>query len=98
MNERIKKMMDEANQYAVSKYHELNPGSESTPRVLEIFSEKFAELIVRECLMTIDDEIGRLTEYSNSIDDEYMKHNVDICIEKCLDNIHNIKEHFGVEE
>ena len=60
--------------------------------------EKFAELIVKECVTTIDDEIGRLTEYSNSIDDAYMKHNVDICIEKCLDNIHNIKEQFGVEE
>ena len=46
--------MDEANQYAVSKYHELNPGSESTPRVLEIFSEKFAELIVRECADVAD--------------------------------------------
>ena len=50
MNERIREMMDKANQHAVSKYHELNHGLESTPRVLEIFSEKFAELIVQECM------------------------------------------------
>lgn len=55
MNERIREMMDEANQYAVSKYHELNPGVDSTPRVLEIFSEKFAELIVEDCRTVISE-------------------------------------------
>ena len=88
MNERIIELAIEARKYAESK-----------PDIYQVaYDKKFAELIVRECVTTIDNEIGRLTEYSNSIDDAYMKHNVDICIEKCLDNIHNIKEHFGVVE
>lgn len=100
MNERIKELKLKAIKLVAESYptkiEDFTDGLDE--RVREKAEEKFAELIVRECLMTIDDEIGRLTEYSNSIDDEYMKHNVDICIEKCLDNIHNIKEHFGVEE
>lgn len=92
MNERIKELWENCDEIH-TRYPKQGSPIYASPELLE----KFAELIVRECLMTIDDEIGRLTEYSNSIDDEYMKHNVDICIEKCLDNIHNIKEHFGVE-
>ena len=92
MNERIKKMMDEANQYAVSKYHELNPGSESTPRVLEIFSEKFAELIVRECVCIGQETSKEIFKMSKKEGDifEYESHGA----ERVVDNI---KEHFGIE-
>lgn len=87
MNERIKKMMDEANQYAVSKYHELNPGSESTPRVLEIFSEKFAELIIRECIGCCEQVIS-----------DPVPESVDSWLNGGEQCIQEIKQHFGVEE
>ena len=87
MNERIKKMMDEANQYAVSKYHELNPGSESTPRVLEIFSEKFAELIIQECIGCCEQVIS-----------DPVPESVDTWLNGGSQCIDEIKQHFGVEE
>lgn len=57
---------------------------------------KFAEVIVYECIKLLDLEIGRLTEYGNSVDNDDYKADVDLCITKCLDNIMNIQEHFGV--
>ena len=79
--------MDEANQYAVSKYHELNPGSESTPRVLEIFSEKFAELIVRECIGCCEQVIS-----------DPVPESVDTWLNGGSQCINEIKQHFGIKE
>jgi hypothetical protein len=63
--------------------------------------EKFAELIVEECVQTLNTEIDRLCEYKNSLS-EYSNHSkredVDLVVEKCHDNIQMIKQHFGVEE
>jgi sugar phosphate isomerase/epimerase len=63
--------------------------------------EKFAELIVAECVQTLNTEIDRLCEYKNSLP-EYSNHSqredVDLVVEKCHDNIQMIKQHFGVEE
>ena len=61
----------------------------------------FAELIVAECVQTLNTEIDRLCEYKNSLP-EYSNHSqredVDLVVEKCHDNIQMIKQHFGVEE
>jgi hypothetical protein len=60
----------------------------------------FAELIVRECVQTLNTEIDRLCEYKNSLP-EYSNHSqredVDLVVEKCHDNIQMIKQHFGVK-
>lgn len=60
--------------------------------------EKFAQLIISEVTTYLDSEIGRLQEYQNSLPDteEQKRADVDLAIEKCLDNILGIKEHFGV--
>jgi hypothetical protein len=63
--------------------------------------KEFAELIVQECVQTLNTEIDRLCEYKNSLP-EYSNHSqredVDLVVEKCHDNIQMIKQHFGVEE
>lgn len=64
---------------------------------ITLFSKKFAELIVLDCIKLLDTEIGRLNEYGNSVDDQSYKADVDMCIGKCIDNIMNIQEHFGVQ-
>jgi hypothetical protein len=62
---------------------------------------KLTQLIVAECVQTLNTEIDRLCEYKNSLA-EYSNHSkredVDLVVEKCHDNIQMIKEHFGVDE
>lgn len=60
--------------------------------------EKFAELIIEECAQYLNDEIDRLCEYQNSLPelDQNKRDDVSIAIEKCMDNIQGLKEHFGV--
>lgn len=62
--------------------------------------EKFAELIIKECAQCIDDEIGRLAEYHNSLNESETeeRNNVELCMKKCYDNIELLKTHFGIEE
>jgi hypothetical protein len=65
------------------------------------FLEKFAELLLADVVQYLTDEIDRLSIYQNSLP-EYSSHgkreDVDIAIEKCLDNIQGIKERFGVKK
>lgn len=65
----------------------------------EPYLKDFAELIINECISCISIEIDRLTGYQNSlVESEYITRNdVDICIEKCYDNIEMLKNHFGIE-
>ena len=78
MNERIKQLAEQASHQSPDGYPVTIPYSKD-------FAKKFAELIVQECILTIQMGItrdGRDTEkYLRS-----MKH------------IKQIKEHFGVEE
>ena len=57
---------------------------------LEKFSEKFAELIVAECLQYLKNEAERLY----MLEDE----DADMLAEKCYDNIQGLQDHFGIEE
>ena len=60
----------------------------------DCFSEKFAELIVKECLKEIKDMIVDESEllYPNN------KQTTEFVNDRLLDAYDNIKEHFGVEE
>ena len=62
--------------------------------------EDFAEAIVGECIEYLNTEIDRLCAYQNTlhIDDHEGFKSVDIAIEKCLDNIKGLENHFGVKE
>ena len=78
MNERIKELMNQAMQSTGveglgGSYMELNP-------------EKFAELIVRECIGIVENLNPGYTDYRNQIEDAFRRD----CVEK-------VKEHFGVE-
>jgi hypothetical protein len=77
MNERIRQLADEAAKY--SAIMALPTGQSGN----ELFVEKFAELIVRECAKSL------WTEEC---------HNSDLALEEFERNSAKIKEHFGVEE
>ena len=89
MNERIEKMMLEATKDMPQGYY-----------VPPQYFEKFAELIVQECVQFIDEENIRLCEYQNSLPewDGNRRDDCDLVIEKCIDLADKIKQHFGVEE
>ena len=52
MNERIKELIEQAEDYA-SEQHDFHTHFERTLRY-EAFKEKFAELIVKECMNVLD--------------------------------------------
>lgn len=52
MNERIKELIEQAEDYA-SEQHDFHTHFERTLRY-EAFKEKFAELIVKECIQVLD--------------------------------------------
>ena len=56
MNERIKLLADQAEDYATAEYEKWipTPDFSGIPNVRKIFNEKFAQLIVLECLALAD--------------------------------------------
>jgi hypothetical protein len=78
MNEKIKLLAEQAG-YSTDPVPYLNPGVD--PRL-----EKFAELIVRECIAMCD---------VKSEDPLLYKQGVIFAVNRCQQNI---KQHFGVEE
>ena len=85
MNERIKLLADRAEDYATVEYEKWipTPDFSGIPHIRKIFNEKFAELIVRECVQVCADR-GKHHDglYSVWADD---------CSKR-------IGKHFGVEE
>jgi hypothetical protein len=79
MNERIEKFSEQARQYADTY------GDRYDPIWFHMYNEKFAELIVRECILTIQMGITR-----DGTKTEKFK--------RSMTHIKDIKEHFGVEE
>ena len=51
MNERIRQLAEQAEDYATAEYEKWTPTPDFSgiPHIRKIFNEKFAELIVREC-------------------------------------------------
>ena len=81
MNERIKLLAEQAE----SSRLEYNSATMMTERIQEFDKQKFAELIVRECILTI--QMGITRDGHNT--EKYLR---------SMKHIKQIKEHFGVEE
>jgi hypothetical protein len=80
MNERIRQLAEQAREYATTRH----PVSNITLSVnSDLFEQKFAELIVRECIWALWTEECRTSDLAS---EEYT----------CGSN--KIKEHFGVEK
>jgi hypothetical protein len=96
MNERIKELKKQAWEYtmAVHDGHIVPPLDKEVWPVDKVFDEKFAELIVKECLKEIKDMIVDESEllYPNN------KQTTEFVNDRLLDAYDNIKEHFGVAE
>jgi len=88
MNERIKLLANEA-WCSVNQSIGFNDAQRR-----ELFEQKFAELIVRECLKEIKDMLVDESEllYPNN------KQTTQCVNDRLLDAHDNISEHFGVEE
>jgi hypothetical protein len=80
MNERIKQLAEQARKYAEDKQND--PLKIYT---LDCFNEKFAELIVREC-MDIAHNVGNISEPD------------DWALDRCYEIEQRIQDRFGVEE
>ena len=96
MNERIKELALEAKlrpALLLYYYRTIHGLTDTEQEELEQI-EKFAELIVRECLKEIKDMIVDESErlYPNN------KQTTECVNDRLLDAYDNIKEHFGVEE
>ena len=86
MNERIRELAKEALDYA-----EKNQSSEVQQHWFKLYNEKFAELIVRECIKQGD------TLAKHYIDTHPEQEQV-MLLASIADYSKEIKKHFGVEE
>lgn len=100
MNERIRELAERADilfyQGRIPETGFEYEGAEVTVEDLK----KFAELIVLDCIQYLNNEVDRLHKYRDSLPfrDVNMRYECDLFIEKCMDNIQGLKNHFGVEE
>lgn len=88
MNKRIKELAEQAKEYADTKYSKLVSASrwgDCVPSIRELYSKKFAELIVRECASQV-----RFTDLLLCNDDS----DGEILLQASV----QLKQHFGVEE
>jgi uncharacterized protein (UPF0335 family) len=82
MNERIKELYSEAAVYAFDQ--RFIPGV--VRELQEVITEKFAELIVRECISSIANDTAN-----------YQEEGMMAYYQGVQDAVKSIKEHFGVE-
>ena len=93
MNERIKSLIERA-EYQAKKESGYEDWEVYVPPDSQVVFEKFAELIVKECMEVVKRNIyGPCGEYDYSYSDE--KYAADSRAENIYDEI---KQHFGVEE
>jgi hypothetical protein len=90
MNEQIQKLVEQC----TTQYPDGNGGY-----IDQVDTEKLTELFIQECENYILSEVERLVKYQNSLSEDELnrKDDVEICIEKCYDNILGIRQHFGVD-
>lgn len=87
MKERIQELVEQATVATDQELRRLSQGIEGMPSRLDLFNQKFAELIVRECVNIGDnyqDILGNEPECFN-------------CRKVAYGIVDKIKEHFGVE-
>jgi len=87
MNERIKELYSDAALYAFNQ--RFIPGV--VRELQEVITEKFAELIVRECMAQIEEGKRKVDVYRTDVYDIGYDDGLTQAVE-------TIKEHFGVEE
>ena len=90
MNERIKELAEQAERLAEDELAHLERVHNrlySFTEGREIYNQKFAELIVRECIASIENADNGFEDYRNQIEDGMRNHCIDL-----------IKNKFGVEE
>ena len=93
MNERIKQLAREAGAHISTRNLMSNPPQHvETVELWDDRIEKFAELIVRECIMVCwpGGESDILYEQASAIDKAFID-GQDVCVER-------LKQHFGVKE
>ena len=88
MNERIKELERQAEKFVMSI-----PASLDINEHTAVFNEKFAELIVRECVAQIQPMWNQVKEVGAPPGYDY--DTFDLAYNDCMNAI---KEHFGVEE
>jgi len=89
MNERIKELMGKTLDDKFS-----HTWTTMTYKDLEKFSEKFAELIVRECMRQVEEQYRPVLEDAVMMKDTHW----DGYVQCGVDSYVAIREHFGVEE
>lgn len=88
MNERIRELAAQSDKWSAEEYHRLFLANEYPDRQ-KLFNEKFAELIVWECIGQVEKDIEPELD-----DSDYAEH-----WNMALRSASNeIKNHFGVEE
>ena len=86
MNERIKELIEQA-----TEVRQPAPHSNQTENSIVFNKEKFAELIVRECVNCSDDLVKHYIANHNESDQTLL-------LASIADYTSEIKKHFGVEE
>jgi S-adenosylmethionine:diacylglycerol 3-amino-3-carboxypropyl transferase len=101
MNERIKELAVQARNYALDEkriYERMHNTEQCMEEYREVYNEKFAELIVREC-MSMSDELKAqyLTSRKSTMD--FDEKNIYAEGEAACDILrYKMKKHLGVEE
>ena len=92
MNEKIKQLCEQAKAYATESTKDFT-GDE--PVVwMDYYTEKFAELIVQECLGQVEEQYKLISQDATMMSDTRWAYYVDCGV----DSVVGIREHFGVEE
>lgn len=75
-------------------------GQDGGNKIVNEYIEKFAELLIDECVQFINDEADRLDEYRRSLSeqDEEKRYDCDMAIEKCIDLAIRLPKRFGFND
>ena len=95
MNERIQELRKQACQWVVDNHQRVDPKNLSQAEIDQrylMYEEKFAELIVKECVQTLIDNTPE--RYTNESAEEDWDKGYDRAMRDC---VHHIQEHFGVK-
>jgi hypothetical protein len=97
MNERIWELKRRAMLFAQEKCDGQTTDMHGNLRS-NIWTEKFSELIVKECTAALFDESERLSGLYSEEDNWNSAEEYEIRSNQCIDDIALIEKHFGVEE